>query len=235
MKKMAEKWRTDVTVSYEEKLNDLKLHYERENEIRTQDHKAQILEQTKTIEGLTGELKRQERERENCSQIEATILVKDQVIQDLSEQVVDLRVRLQQFDNEAQTLRRTVGNLAEEKKSLEQHLDIMRATIDEKEKASQFIAGEIGNIKVDYGKRFEQLKQTLRDEHTQDVANLKANLQDAAKALVALEREVHERKRESEERAFAIKSLITEKENMRSLSEQRLKKLTAIGTVLNDN
>lgn len=235
MKKMAEKWRTDVTVSYEEKLNHLKLHYERENEIRTQDNKAQILEQTKTIEGLTGELKRQERERENCSQIEATILVKDRVIQDLSEQVVDLRVRLQQFDNEAQTLRRTVGNLAEEKKSLEQHLDIMRATIDEKEKASQFIAGEIENIKVDYGKRFEQLKQTLRDEHTQDVANLKANLQDAAKALVAFEREVHERKRESEECAFAIKSLITEKENVRSLSEQLLKKLTAIGTVLNDN
>ena len=235
MKDATDEWRRTVAASWEEKLNSIKQSHDRDNQIRGNDHKAQITELQRSMDAVSEALRESEKERHTLSKREAAVVVKEQVIQDLSEQLVNMRVRLQQCDNEAQTLRRTVANLTGEKESLQEQLQSLRKTIDEKDITVQYISCEIESIKSDYNKRIETLTQTLQDEHIKAIAALKANLKEAATALMAQEQQLTEKKRESEEFASAIKALMAEKENVRELSEQRLKKLAAIGTMLTDN
>jgi chromosome segregation ATPase len=185
------------------------------------------------------ELKRQKERSEEVArkldEKQSLLVMKERVIQDLSDQLEELREHQKAETNASHRLEAEKRILASDKTIIKSELDQLRSELEEKEKVIQYITSEIETIKEEFSKKLAGQESVLRAECVLKVAEVQTQLREAADALRELEKALDSEYKTNDALKEHVSKLENEKVNISHLCDKRLQKLTAIVTALSDN
>jgi hypothetical protein len=165
---------------------------------------------------------------------QSLLVLKEHIIQDISEQFEVFRSQPVSIDCKEENLMVEIKHLRSEQQEHLAEIASLTNLLNEKEDLIQYTMNEIESIKDGFEKQLAAKSADFEEKARTEVTEYEQKLREAAAALIMFEEKLDYEIRLNEELRSIICKLESEKENISSVSTQRMHTLAAIVTALND-
>jgi chromosome segregation ATPase len=208
---------------YEHELNRLRAAFSEMEQISTSAQHAKNILEVK----LAGLQERAISLENTVSGLESSIVLKDRVINDLSEQLRELRTSSASCDR-IKELETEVCKAKRDSDHLRYECERISRTLEEKENMLSYVSGEIEGIKRSFEEKLVFQHDQLVSQYQEKIDYMKCQLAEAADTLIRMEKEHAHQRKENAHLQSRIECMQHESDNTKSKQSEKLSQLQSL-------